>query len=106
MIRLSAKIATALAEAIETNVAPARGSELFLFGSRVDPLKKGGDIDLLLVTDEETKARAQLQKLELRSVLRDAARDQKVDLSVVTAEERNADAFFSTIDRLVSLRKF
>lgn len=105
-MRLSSKIAAALTQAVSAHLSPTAGSELFLFGSRVDPQKKGGDIDLLLVTDPATKERAQALRMELRSLLREAADDQKVDLSVVTAEERRLDPFFSSIDPLVFLKRF
>jgi predicted nucleotidyltransferase len=105
-MRVSARIAQALFESIDTVLSPAPGSELFLFGSRVDDKKKGGDIDLLLVTDEATKRKSGPLRLELKAALRAAAKDQRVDLSVVNEPELLTDPFFSSIGERVSLGKW
>jgi uncharacterized protein len=105
-MRLASEISKALSLVVESRLSPSPGSELFLFGSRADPDKKGGDIDLLLVTNEETKKKSQSFRLELRSALREAAGDQKVDLSIATSEERLSDPFFSSISNPISLKKW
>jgi hypothetical protein len=46
-IRLDAEEAEALAAALQD----VRG-EAWLFGSRVEPLRRGGDVDVLLLTDQ------------------------------------------------------
>ncbi len=105
-MRLSSEIVTALLRTIESKKMPGVGSELFLFGSRTDPGKKGGDIDLLLIVDASTQEQWNNLKLELRSVLRQAAGDQKVDLSIITPHQRATDAFFSSLENLISLKKW
>ena len=105
-MRVDKTILDSFCEIIEQSIDLSKGSELFLFGSRVDPKKKGGDIDLLLVTDEYTKLKMNELRLYLKALLREAAGDQKVDLSVATHEQKKSDPFFSSIDELVSLRKW
>jgi predicted nucleotidyltransferase len=104
-MRISSKIAEQLIVRIE-NLDPSLGSELFLFGSRTDDEKKGGDIDLLLVTDAVTRTKADSQKLSLRASLREAADDQRVDLSVITASELISNPFFSSLENRISLKRW
>lgn len=56
---------------------------VYLFGSRVDDNKKGGDIDLLVFSKEMSFEK----KLELQFLLLRSLGDQKID--VVIASERN-----------------
>jgi predicted nucleotidyltransferase len=56
---------------------------VYLFGSRVDDNKKGGDIDLLVFSKDMSFEK----KLELQCLLLRFLGDQKID--VVIASERN-----------------
>jgi len=58
-------------------------SEIYLFGSRIDDNKKGGDIDLLVVTDEKVSLETKLEilaRLEINGISR------KIDLLLKTPE--------------------
>ena len=52
--------------------------EIYLFGSRVDDTKKGGDIDLYLVIDEEEN-RFQ-KKLKFLAKIKKELGEQKIDV--------------------------
>lgn len=56
-------------------------SRILLYGSRADDLKRGGDIDLLVETDE-TGETALRHKLEAITDIQFALGDQKIDLVV------------------------
>jgi predicted nucleotidyltransferase len=96
-VRIAPAISEALIKMISERLSPSFGSELFLFGSRADVSKKGGDIDLLLVTDEKVKNLFKALSTDIKSALREAAGDQRVDLSVINSEERKSDPFFSSL---------
>jgi len=59
-MRLSNSEITVLKESLSQLASDAK---LYLFGSRVDNTKRGGDIDLLVVSDKLTKR--ELRKLRL-----------------------------------------
>lgn len=63
-------------------------AKVYLFGSRVDDNKRGGDIDLLIISktiDLETK-------LRIRVRLYDLIGEQKIDI-VVAKDEKTTDPF-------------
>ena len=55
-------------------------SDIWLFGSRVDDSKKGGDIDLYIETDLESGT--VMAKLKMRELLWPSFGDQKIDILV------------------------
>lgn len=71
-------------------------AKLYLYGSRVDPLKKGGDIDLVLaVFTEQDKSNLLSQKHLILSKMKAAIGDQKIDLAIITEDELQTNAFFA-----------
>ena len=53
-------------------------AEVKLFGSRVDDAKKGGDIDLLIISDKITFS----EKLSILIKLKENIGDQKIDILI------------------------
>ncbi len=69
---------------IQTIITSARdiygaGVKVFLFGSRVDDSKCGGDIDLLIRTDKKEK-KGVLARIRLIAKLKQMLGDQKIDV--------------------------
>lgn len=60
-------------------------AKLYLFGSRVDDTKKGGDIDLLVVSDEITKKDLRLLRVEFFKYFG----EQKLDIVLDNGEFKN-----------------
>jgi len=60
-------------------------AKLYLFGSRVDDSKKGGDIDLLVVSDELTKRELRV----LRVAFFKHFGEQKLDIILDNGEFKN-----------------
>ena len=52
--------------------------KVYLFGSRLDNTKRGGDIDLLIRTDEEKKG--VLARIRMIAQLKFLLGDQKIDI--------------------------
>lgn len=67
-------------------------ANIYLYGSRTDPLKKGGDIDLLIISDTLSFN----DKINLLIALKEKLGEQKIDLSIKTANAFEADPFFSS----------
>ncbi len=53
------------------------GSEVYLFGSRVDDAKRGGDIDILIIDDQ---VREFWTVVRIKSRLKERLGDQKIDV--------------------------
>ena len=60
-------------------------AKLYLFGSRVDDTKKGGDIDLLVVSKEVTKKDLRLLRIDFF----DHFEEQKLDIVLDDGEFKN-----------------
>ena len=58
-----------------------RDAEIYLFGSRTDDFKKGGDIDLL-VTSEGSPEEVESRRIKSITGIQFAIGDQKIDLVV------------------------
>ena len=74
-MRLSDKERSTIKEAV-AEIDPL--AKIFLFGSRTDDSKKGGDIDLLIMSDILGRA----EKRKIRFKLCDTLGEQKIDLLV------------------------
>ena len=62
--------------------------EIYLFGSRTDDQKKGGDIDLYIIPDQkQTPEQRYDQKIKFLVALQLAIGEQKIDL--VIAKDKN-----------------
>ncbi len=60
--------------------------ELFLFGSRVDDLAKGGDIDLMILTEEKYSMQT---KWTIRNEIEKRIGEQKIDIVNFAYNENN-----------------
>lgn len=76
---------------------------LYLFGSRVNDLAKGGDIDLLLVVPPEQLTDLRMKKHLLLREMKDRIGDQKIDLIITTPQDLAEDAFLSSIKGSLAL---
>ncbi|PWU15539.1 MAG: hypothetical protein C5B49_11655 [Bdellovibrio sp.] len=71
--------------------------QVYLFGSRADDAKLGGDIDLLIVADEPLKSSLLERKGRLKSDLSQSLNDQRVDVTVASSEDLVRDDFLKSI---------
>ena len=72
-------------------------SELYLYGSRVDDNKKGGDIDLLWVVSNSKVEALNLEKYKILSRIKNLIGDQKIDLSIISKPQLKSDIFYSGV---------
>ena len=75
-----------------------KNAQIFLFGSRTDDFKKGGDIDILVQSDEI----GLLEIVQIKSTIFKNIPEQKIDLLVSKSNETNQFADFIS-DQLISL---
>jgi uncharacterized protein len=103
-MRVSPKHIGAIKEAINELNLP-NDTELYLFGSRTDPNKRGGDIDLLLVVASETDAsRLRHTKHQILPRLSQAAEEQRVDLTIALKSQLAIDPFLKTLKNKIPIQ--
>lgn len=81
LIRLTKAEVDAIRDAMQHHVAPLGCSRLWLFGSRADPGKRGGDIDLYLEVDADVSDELALVR-DLRLALFPRIGEQRIDIIV------------------------
>jgi uncharacterized protein len=95
--------------AIVSSIEPIIEDEttLYLFGSRANDMKKGGDIDLLLITDEKSKLKLLEEKTRILSNIKKIIGDRRIDLTLFSQNELPDNSFYQTIkDEIVILKKW
>lgn len=96
-MRLTPQQVSSLISAI-TPFIQQKQIELRLYGSRIHDHLKGGDIDLLLITQEEIVAnKLREEKHLLLAQIKKYLGEQKIDLTITTSQEINNDPFLKLI---------
>ncbi len=72
-------------------------AKVYLFGSRTDNLKRGGDIDLIVLNNEKIRLQ---EKLKFLSDFMNKCGEQKVDLVTYTFEEDTPFKNIAMIDAI------
>jgi predicted nucleotidyltransferase len=86
IVRLSERQRNALFGALEEVELPP-GSEVYLFGSRVDPQRMGGDVDVLIVGEiEDAYSTEQRLRRAYQSRL-----DERVDIVILNKSSPDPD---------------
>ena len=70
----------------------SKDAELYLFGSRADSTKKGGDIDLLIIFKNSEQI-FQFKKLDFLVALKKKLGERRIDVTVATEHEIETDEF-------------
>ena len=79
-------------------VFPDTDHEVRLYGSRADDERRGGDIDLLIIFDDEgCKQKAVKERLNILTKLHEQIGEQKIDLLFTSDDALQTDAFVKLI---------
>ena len=96
-MRLSDKEKKEILSAI-TSLDP--NAKIYLHGSRVNDELKGGDIDLLVISNQISLS----NKLGILTSIKEKIGEQKIDLVIKTLDEAKSDAFvMNVLSKAVSL---
>jgi predicted nucleotidyltransferase len=89
-MRLSDKSIEIIKQTLKTSFGDK--AEIFLFGSRIDDAKRGGDIDLYLIPNSDDD-RTQLfdKKMKFLSELALSMEEQKIDLIIARDKQRDIE---------------
>lgn len=96
-MRLSKEELRGITLALVPHVTPAK-DQLFLFGSRTQEKRRGGDIDLLLIVSSVSHKNQLLEKKHtLLAALKEQIGDQKIDLLITDSTSAKKDPFIKDI---------
>lgn len=91
-MRLTKFESEVIKKTIEKNI---KNAEIYLFGSRVDDKKKGGDIDLLIISDNDTNLKM-LRKINIE--LEDELGEQKIDIAAFNRKKLSSFAKLAMLE--------
>lgn len=97
-MRLDPKQVLDLADAIHTHFKNEK-FELYLYGSRTDDSLKGGDIDLLILTEEKGVKLFEEKELDILVEMKSKSSigQRRIDLKAATLEDLRTNAFLKVI---------
>lgn len=75
------------------------GAEVWLFGSRVDDSKRGGDIDLLIETPQVDAAVVTRAEIAFQTRLQRVLGDQKIDVLLAYPSRKNYPPIYQVAKR-------
>lgn len=90
-------IIAACAETIGAEMWQAGKVAVYLFGSRTDDLKRGGDIDLILLCDSEHLRTVQGMKRQILGAIGKKIGDCRVDLTIAPMSDAEQSEFVKSI---------
>ena len=73
-----------------------KGTTVFLFGSRLDDSKKGGDIDLLIRNNDKSRLTI-ASKIEFLAELKSLIGDQKIDVVLDSFSFSRKKSFYNSV---------
>ncbi len=68
--------------------------DLFLYGSRVNPTLKGGDIDLVFLVDETDMEKPNKKLAQVLAMIKKKIGEQRIDFSIVHRSEAETNPFW------------
>ncbi len=80
-------------------------AELYLFGSRANDKKRGGDIDLLLLVQDSLLNKITLSKLDIVTRISESLGERKIDLTV-SGEKNRSDFVRQVLPNAILLHRF
>lgn len=84
-MRLTSQAQTAIVQTFQQSFSTE--DHLWLFGSRVDDTKRGGDIDLYIETQENDTSKILNQKIQFLVNLEKKIGEQKIDVVIKTPQK-------------------
>lgn len=84
-LRLTSQVQIAIVQTFQQFFA--EGDHIWLFGSRVDDAKRGGDIDLYIETQESDTGTLRNQKIKFLVNLEKKIGEQKIDVVIKTPQK-------------------
>ncbi len=94
-MRISAQDRRSILQALHPYISEP--STLYLYGSRVDDQRRGGDIDLLLLTSQRQRNQLIQKKHILLCDIKEKIGEQKIDLTIAKENDKDQDPFLKSI---------